>query len=146
MDPRRVELARAFLQEAVFRARDAGARAEVAAGIAGAASNCGLGEGPVVDTRLSPRAAEIFASLWGPRPPAAIAEAVAARTRAWVEAQDQLDRDRNHFLKAFRQRHGLERAKYAPAVSAEFEAGLERVNAAARDALEAAAAELAGTT
>jgi hypothetical protein len=48
---------------------------------------------------------------------------------AWVERQDAIDRKRNHFLKAFRSRHGFDRARYAPEVLGEWEAGLAGINA-----------------
>ena len=48
--------------------------------------------------------------------------------RAWIEAQDALDRKRNHFLKAFRNEHGFDRTKYDAAELAEFESGLARIN------------------
>lgn len=51
--------------------------------------------------------------------------------RAWIERQDQLDRDRNHFLKAFRQRHGFDRRAYSGEQLAEYDSGLAAINARA---------------
>ena len=48
--------------------------------------------------------------------------------RAWIEAQDALDRKRNHFLKAFRHEHGFDRTKYTAAETDELDAGLARIN------------------
>jgi hypothetical protein len=129
----RLTTAEAFLVEAVFASR-----ARQAAGVSllraaerdgSAATNCGLGREAAVELALSPRAAELAAVLW----PAALApeslRAVQDVMARWVERQDQLDRDRNHFLKAFRGKHGFDRAAYGPELSAQFESGLTEVNA-----------------
>ncbi|MBM3991937.1 MAG: hypothetical protein FJ298_13140 [Planctomycetes bacterium] len=76
---------------------------------------------------LTPRGRELAAELY----PNVVPSHVAALLREWVERQDALDRDRNHFLKAFRHRHGFDRNAYSPELRAQFEQGLERVNAAA---------------
>jgi hypothetical protein len=77
---------------------------------------------------LSPRGADLFEELFGGE----VADEQLARLRgvlgAWVVRQDQLDRDRNHFLKAFRNAHGFDRAAYAPDQLQTFEAGLAEVN------------------
>jgi hypothetical protein len=62
--------------------------------------------------------------------------------RGWVEKQDALDRKRNHFLKAFRGQHGFDRTRYTSEQSAEFEAGLARVNDEEDRLRRAAALEL----
>jgi hypothetical protein len=49
--------------------------------------------------------------------------------REWIERADALDRKRNHFLKAFRGRHGFDRNAYGPEELAAFEQGLAAVNA-----------------
>jgi hypothetical protein len=64
--------------------------------------------------------------------------------REWVERQDVLDRERNHFMKAFRQRHGFDRTKYTAELLAQFEQGLERVNAQVAAERRAVAAKLLG--
>lgn len=144
----RLTTASAFLAEAVFasRARQAaGASLLRAAERDGSApTNCGLGREAAVELALSPRAAELARALW----PMPLADdglrAVQAVVTAWVERQDQLDRDRNHFLKAFRGKHGFDRNAYTPQLLAQFEAGLAEVNARVeRERREAAAALLA---
>ena len=47
--------------------------------------------------------------------------------RAWIEEQDAFDRERNHFLKAFRKENGFDRAGYALEVRERFERGLEEI-------------------
>lgn len=144
----RLTTAEAWLAEAVYASR-----ARQAAGVSllraverdgSSPTNCGLGRDAAVELSPTPRAAELARSLW-PEPPSDEAlraiQDVAAR---WVERQDQLDRDRNHFLKAFRTRHGFDRNAYTPDQLAQFETGLAEVNArvdaerreAARDLLE----------
>lgn len=46
----------------------------------------------------------------------------------WVRRQDGLDRKRNHYLKDFRQANGMDRTRYSPQQSAEFEQGLAKIN------------------
>jgi len=121
-------LAELFLQEAVYRSRATQAAGTALAGLAdGAPGRCGLGEGAAVVLELTPRGRELAAELY----PNVVPSHVAALLREWVERQDALDRDRNHFLKAFRHRHGFDRNAYSPELRAQFEQGLERVNAAA---------------
>jgi len=43
--------------------------------------------------------------------------------------QDALDRKRNHYLRDFRGKHGLDRTRYSADVLRSFEEGLARVNA-----------------
>ena len=129
----RLQTAAAFLAEAVFASR-----ARQAAGVSllrasdkdgSSASNCGLGREAAVELELSARGAELFAALWPTAPGSASLAALQTVVTAWVERQDQLDRDRNHFLKAFRNRHGFDRNAYTPELLAQFEAGLAEVNA-----------------
>lgn len=129
----RLATAEAFLAEAVYASR-----VRQAAGVSllraserdgSAPTNCGLGRDAAVELALSPRAAELANALWPtPLAPQAL-RAVQDVVARWVERQDQLDRDRNHFLKAFRRKHGFDRNAYAPELLAEFEAGLAEVNA-----------------
>ena len=141
----RLTLAEAFLREAVYRSRARqAAGVALAQGARPAAGQCGLGERAAVELDLDARGREIAATLW----PQALEEAALARVRAateaWIERQDALDRDRNHFLKAFRTKHGLDRTRYAPEQSAALEAGLAEVNAREdRERAEAARALLA---
>lgn len=156
----RLSLAEAFLQEAVFRSRakqaagtalaalsaiSAESKPASTTGAAGDARGCGLGLRAEVVLDLSPRAAELSRQLW----PEGLAETDLDRVRsvmhAWIELQDALDRKRNHFLKAFRQAHGFDRAAYSPGLRAEFEAGLERVNTEVSERRRAAAEALLHT-
>ena len=125
----RVRLAEAFLQEAVFRSRAAQAAGTFLAQTgADVARQCGLGLEAAVVLDLSPRGRELFAALWPDANPDV--ERVHALLREWIGRQDALDRERNHYLKAFRQKHGFDRNAYTLEQRAEFEGGLERVNAA----------------
>ena len=144
----RVRRAEELLQEAVYASR-----AKQAAGVSlllarekdgSAPTNCGLGREAAVELGLSERGRAALESLW----PAATGEAEAQRIRAaitrWVERQDQLDRDRNHFLKAFRTRHGFDRRAYTPEQLAAFEQGLAEINARVDAERRVAAEELLG--
>jgi hypothetical protein len=139
-------LARAalFLEEAVVRSR---ARQAAGTFLAQSASDvarqCGLGSRAEVELDLSARARELFDELWPAGADAATLERVQAVMRGWVEEQDAFDRERNHFLKAFRQRHGFDRNAYPAAVRAEFEGGLEAINAEVGRARNRAAGRLA---
>ena len=131
----RLALAEAFLQEAVFasRAKQAAGTA-LAAGASAKPTNCGLGREAAIELDLTPRGRELFDALFASTSSTTSSNAAGlAHVRdalgAWVERQDQLDRDRNHFLKAFRQRHGFDRRAYTPAQLAEFDSGLAAVNA-----------------
>jgi len=124
----RLARAELFLQEAVYRSRATQAAGTALAQLAeGAQRQCGLGDGPAVVLDLTPRGRELAGELF----PGGVPAHVAPLLREWVERQDALDRDRNHFLKAFRQRHGFDRNAYSPELRAQFEQGLERVSAAA---------------
>lgn len=132
-------LAELFLQEAVYRSRATQAAGTALAQLSsGVERQCGLGDGPAVVLDLTARGRELAAQLF----PTAAPEHVAPLLRAWVERQDALDRDRNHFLKAFRQRHGFDRNAYSPELRLQFEQGLERVNAQAAAERRAAAERL----
>lgn len=138
----RVELAEAFLQEAVFVSRAKQAAGTSFAATGGGAGQCGLGAQAEVALDLSPRAAEIAARLW-PQPLApARVELIRSVATDWVELQDALDRKRNHFLKEFRQRHGFDRSAYTPEQRAEFERGLARINAEVGERRRALALQL----
>jgi hypothetical protein len=135
--------AEALLAEAVYASRAAQAATSALGALGGPAGarQCGLGHGPVplADLELSARARELAHQLW----PEARLEPQAAELRAlldaWIREQDSLDRARNHFLRDFRSRHGRGRAEYAPEVADAFEAGLEQINAKARERLAACA-------
>lgn len=125
MDAERLRLAEEFLREAVF-----GSREKQAQVFRSGSRNCGLGEKAEIALDLSARGQELFEQLFGSvdGTPAA-AEAIRAATAAWIERQDEIDRKRNHFLKAFRGRHGFDRGRYAPEVLGEWESGLAGINA-----------------
>jgi hypothetical protein len=131
MDEKRIEGAEEFLREAVYRSRASQAVSTLLAkGGASDRGNCGLGEKAAVALDLSPRGRELFEQLFDSRGAVAADELarVQACMRHWIEAQDALDRKRNHFLKAFRHEHGFDRTRYSPAEVAELDSGLARVN------------------
>lgn len=136
----RLHLAEQFLQEAVYLSR-----ARQAAGVGlvqgpGDNPGCGLGVRAEIVMELSPRARELLALLWpapGPDP-----RALQATMSAWIEQQDQLDRKRNHFLRDFRRRHGMDRRGYGAEIEREFAAGLEQLDQEANAGLRAAARAL----
>ena len=137
-DAERIEVAEAFLQEAVFRSR---AKQASLAGLAGktpdadlAVGQCGLGKEAAVELDLSAKGLELANRLWTePLPPEELAR-VHDVMRTWVRAQDALDRDRNHFLRGFRKQHGFDRRAYTPELEAQYDEGLERINTGANDA------------
>ncbi|MCH2105070.1 MAG: hypothetical protein MK291_00345 [Planctomycetes bacterium] len=142
MSADRLDLARAFLVEAVYRSRNSQGLSSVFEG----KSNCGLGEGPVANLDLSEKAQGIFEELWPGEMQQATLDEIRATTRAWVERSDALDRDRNHFLKAFRHANGFDRSAYTPEQLAEYEAGLEAVNSTVDAALSETATALLETS
>jgi len=146
MSNARLELAEAFLREAVYRSRERQA-ASVAlsrAKTTTATGTCGLGEKAAVDLDLTPRGKQIAAQLW----PAGLEGDDLERVRRvlgeWVVKQDALDRQRNHHMKAVRLAHGFERDNYPPKVAQEFDAGLLRVNTEETTRRRGAASELLG--
>lgn len=128
MDERQISLADAFLREAVYRSRAQQAAANVIAAPSPSGGQCGLGERAEVALDLTERGRELFTELFGERATAARIALVRDVMRDWTVEQDALDRRRNHFLKAFRNEHGFDRTQYSAALSAQFEAGLVRVN------------------
>jgi len=142
--PERLRLAEELLQEAVYRSRGAQAGTGLFAAGDPARADCGLGAQAEVVLELSPRGEELFGALWPAGLDAASARAVGERTSAWIERQDALDRERNHFLKAFRRAHGSDRSSYDAEQQAAFTAGLDRVNAKVEAERRAAAAALLG--
>jgi len=138
MSADRIELARAFLLEAVYRSRNSQGLNSVFEG----KSNCGLGEGPVANLDLSEKARGIYDELWPGEMQQATLDEIRATTRAWVERSDALDRDRNHFMKAFRHANGFDRNAYNSEQLAEYEAGLAAVNSTVDAELTEAAAAL----
>ena len=142
MSAARHDLARSFLSEAVYRSRNSQGLGSVFAG----KSNCGLGEGPVTNLDLSLKAQALFEELWGEATSEDHLDEIRATTRAWVERSDALDRDRNHFLKAFRKANGFDRSSYTTEQLSEYELGLEEVNSTVDAALSEAASALLETS
>jgi hypothetical protein len=137
----RIALAQSFLQEAVYRSRALQSAAGALAP-SDAPGRCGLGEKAAFVLDVTPEGAALFARIWPTEPPADTVERIRGRMNAWVVEQDALDRRRNHFLKAFRQKHGFDRTAYTPTVVAEFDEGLSRINATEDEARRAAGLEL----
>lgn len=142
MSAARLELAEAFLREAVYRSRERQAASVALASAKSKGGNCGLGEKPEVELDLSRRAKEIVVRLW----PDGLEGTALAKTRKlledWVVEQDAIDRKRNHHMKAMRMKYGFERDAYPPGVAREFDAGLERVNSEETARRRAVAQEL----
>ncbi len=126
----RSALAERLLDEVVFASR---ARQTALNSIAGGDASCGLGARAEFERRFGTRASALCAELWPEcaategADPASNPERDAALA-AWVRRQDGLDRERNHFLKAFRGEHGFDRANYSLTVLAGYEEGLAAVN------------------
>jgi hypothetical protein len=132
--PARLALAEAFRQEAVYRSRE---RQAVGVSLLPARpvrlggsspTNCGLGREAAIDLDLTPKARELFSALWPEAPAASELAHLREATAAWVEQQDALDRERNHFLRDFRKKHGADRTTYAPEEEKAFDAGLAAIN------------------
>lgn len=123
-----LELAEAFLREAVYRSRAQQAATNALSTPSNAIGRCGLGERAEVALDLTERGRELFTQLFGEHADAPRLELVRTVMHEWTVEQDALDRRRNHFLKAFRHEHGFDRTQYSDEQSALFEAGLERVN------------------
>lgn len=141
MGATRHDLARSFLMEAVYRSRNSQGLGSVFAG----KTNCGLGEGPVANLDLTEKAQTLFNELWAEAPAQEQLDAIRATTRGWVERNDALDRDRNHFLRDFRQANGFDRTSYTAEQMAAYESGLDKVNSGADDELSGAARALIGS-
>jgi len=143
-DSVRLELAEAFLREAVYRSRAAQAAQGTfpSTAPATASGRCGLGERAVVVLDLSDTGRELFERIWSTEPTEGEFDRLRDVMREWLVDQDALDRKRNHFLKAFRNRHGFERAKYSNELVAEYDAGLTRINAEEDEARRTAARAL----
>ena len=150
----RLKLAEAFLQEAVYRSREAQSQqhrepapverldgdAPGSRKRSSSPQNCGLGEKAVVVLDLTPRGAELFAQLWPDPPAPAAVQELRAVVTDWVRRQDALDRKRNHFLKDFRREHGFDRTLYTDEQSSAYRSGLDAINAEV-DATRRAAAQ-----
>lgn len=142
----RLALAEAFLQEAVYHSRSAQAGAALFAANDPEAGRCGLGVEAEVVLDLSPAGEKLFGRIWpdGLTPDAL--QTLQAVMTGWIERQDALDRQRNHFLKEFRRTHGFDRAAYTPEQAAAQRAGLDNVNGEVDEGRRAAARELMAIT
>ena len=140
MDEGRIRLAEELLREAVFHSRGRQSTFQALR-----PAQCGLGEKAEVVLDLSPRGRELCGRLFADGIDERASERLRATMAEWIERQDALDRKRNHFLKAFRGRHGFDRTAYAPEVLAAFEAGLAEVASEEDAARRRAAQEIAGT-
>jgi len=141
-DAARLALAEDFLREAVFRSRASQAVSTALKRTAKPAlGTCGLGERAAIVLDLDARGRELFERLWRDADDARL-ERIRAVTAAWIARQDALDRDRNHFLKAFRAEHGFDRTRYTVELTSAFEAGLAAVNAEEDGERRAAAEQL----
>jgi len=127
----RFELAESFLQEAVYRSRERqAAGVELRRGGAKpGAGNCGLGEKAAIELDLSQRGKELAHELWPADVEGERLEEVKRVVADWIVEQDSLDRKRNHYLRDFRGKHGLDRTKYSAEITSAYEAGLAQVNA-----------------
>lgn len=131
----------ALLREVVFASRARQAATSALRGLSPAPApasdsgnpDCGLGPEALFELGLEGEGARLLAGIVAVGPRGTLAEGalddVRAVLHAWVEAQDTLDRTRNHFLRDFRTRHGFDRKAWAPALRQEFENGLAKVNA-----------------
>lgn len=124
----RLAQAAELLREAVYRSRAAQAGRGLFAEGRGDLGQCGLGDSAEVVLDLSERAILLAASLW----PDGLDGETRARLKEvqteWIELQDSIDRDRNHHLKRFRLKHGMDRGDWSADVLAEFEQGLSEIN------------------
>ena len=144
----RLHFAEELLQQAVYASR-----ARQAAGISlllarekdgSSPTNCGLGREAAIELELSERGRAAFEALWPAPPEEAELQRIRAVIARSVERSDQLDRERNHFLKAFRTRHGSDRRAYTPEQLAVFEQGLTAINARVDSERRSAAQDLLG--
>lgn len=143
MDASRIELAEAFLREAVYRSRaKQGLISALSPESGDAPGACGLGQSAAVELGLDEKGATLFAKLFGDTLAPAALEHVRGTMTEWIERQDALDRKRNHFMKAFRHEHGFDRAAYSEAQRGEYEAGLDRINDQVNSELREAAGRL----
>ena len=150
----RLDLARDFLREAVYRSRARQAASGVLAQPpvspdgpdaerSAALGNCGLGAKAAVVLDLDERGRDLFARLFGGDDlPGPALERVHAAMTGWIRRQDALDRKRNHFLKAFRQEHGFDRRAYTADEQRAYDGGLAAVNAECDRELDDAARAL----
>lgn len=116
-------LAETLLDEVVFASR---ARQSATTAVSSGDPACGLGAAPKFEAQFGARARQCLEQLWPEGAPDD--GALQATLSAWVRRQDGFDRERNHFLKAFRAEHGFDRSAYAPDVRNRFEEGLDAIN------------------
>jgi hypothetical protein len=138
----RSALARRLLQQVVYRSRGAQAAGSALGASGGGPAGCGLGAGPAVVLELDAEGRELFESIFPGGLAGADLQRVQRELESWVRRQDALDRQRNHFLKDFRHRHGFDRRAYPPEILARYEAGLEELAAELEGELRAAGSRL----
>lgn len=139
----RARTAETFLVEAVYRSR--GKQAALAGGSNAPAADggrCGLGEEAAVELALDQRGLDLFHRLWPEGLDDARLAGVRDQVAAWVKRQDGLDRERNHFMKGFRQQHGMDRGAYYAEQQRAWRDGLDAVNDRENVARAEAAAKL----
>jgi hypothetical protein len=124
----RLRTAETFLVEAVFRSRAKQAALGATGGAAADGGRCGLGVRAAVELNLDRRGLDLFERLW----PDGLSDVALQRVRAemttWIRRQDALDRERNHFMKAFRAEHGADRTAYTEEQQRAWREGLDAVN------------------
>ncbi len=120
-------LVREFLKQVLYKSREAlHQRSPFSVSSGG---SCGLGENPPFLEALGPEWGRFLAGLFPPDGPDDGDGALSSLLQSWLKDSDALDRDRNHFLKRFRQAHGLDRRRYDAATEKAFAEGLERLKA-----------------
>lgn len=120
-------LAREFLTQILYKSREA-LHQRGPFTVSGGGS-CGLGENPPSPEALGPERGRFLAGLFPPDGPDDGGRTLSPLLQNWLKDSDALDRDRNHFLKRFRQAHGLDRRRYDAATEKAFAEGLERLKA-----------------
>lgn len=143
----RLEAAEAFLQEAVYRSRakqaaSFGLAREARAAEGADTVQCGLGREAAIELDLAEKGRALADRIWSAPLDADGLAHVQSAMRAWIRRQDALDRDRNHFLKAFRKANGFDRRAYDAEQLAAYEAGLEAINRGADEERRAFAEHL----
>lgn len=120
-------LVREFLTQILYKSREALHQRDPFAVSSG--GSCGLGENPPSLEALGPEWGRFLAGLFPPDGPTGGGRSLSPFLQSWLKDSDALDRDRNHFLKRFRQAHGLDRRRYDAPTEKVFAEGLERLKA-----------------
>ncbi len=136
-----VELARTFLQETVLASRQTSHAFNPDSLGSATTGGCGMGPRPDAPDTWTPRQQELISlmSRTAGTPPKSddlLLHNVARTCIDWIRRQDAIDRQRNHFLREFRTRHGFDRHSYDVTVEAAFREGIEAINAENRSRLD----------